>query len=146
MNTKKERAIEGHLRHYSTYKVGINNCQKQLDFLMPNITATYDYIGGNSFHIANTTEQIAIDRIESKRALDLHEEIERYKIICESIEKAIADLKPQEKEFVELRYFQCMAMQEVTSAMGYSEEKSAYRIRRHVLDKLVISLNNLISL
>ena len=146
MNTKKERAIEAHLRHYSTYKVGINNCQMQLDFLMPNITATYDYIGGNSFHIANTTEQVAIDRIESKRALDLHEEIERYRIICESIEKAFEDLKPQEKEFVEFRYFNCMSMSEVTNMMGYSEEKSAYRIRRHVLDKLLISLNNLINL
>jgi hypothetical protein len=30
--------------------------------------------------------------------------------------------------------------------MGYSEDKSVFRIRRHVLDKLLISLSNLFSI
>jgi hypothetical protein len=34
----------------------------------------------------------------------------------------------------------------VTTGLGYAEEKSVYRIRRHVLDKLLISLNNLLTL
>jgi len=142
----KERTIEAHLRHYRTYKVGIENCQKQLDYIMPNITSRFDYVNGNSFYISNNTERVAIDRIESKRALDLYEEIEQYKVITETIKKAFDELNNQEKQFVEFRYFQCMPMQEVKIAMGYSEEKSVYRIRRHVLDKLLISLNNLIIL
>ena len=142
----RERTIEGHLRHYNTYKVAIMNCEKQLNYIMPNITSHFDYINGNSFYISNNTERVAIDRIESKRALDLYEEIERYKVICKTIEKAFSDLNGQEQDFVKLRYFDCMPMREVKSEMGYSEEKSVYRIRRHVLDKLLISLNNLIIL
>ena len=141
----KERIIENYLRHYLTYKVGIKNCQNQLDYLMPNITARYDYIQGSTFYINNSTERVAIDRIESKRALDLHEEIERYKIITESIDNAFGELKPQEKDFVEYRYFSCMPVYEVKTLMGYSEE-SVFRIRRHVLEKFFISLNNLLSL
>lgn len=142
----RERTIEGHLRHYNTYKVAIMNCEKQLNYIMPNITSHFDYINGNSFYISNNTERVAIDRIESKRALDLYEEIERYKMICETIEKAFSDLNGQEQDFVKLRYFDCMPMREVKEKLGYSEEKSVYRIRRHVLDKLLISLNNLIIL
>lgn len=146
MKTKnmRERTLENHLRHYNTYKVGIMNCQKQLDYIAPNITATYDYKGGSNFFISNTTEQVALDRIESKRALDLHESIQNYKIICESIENAYKELKPIEQDFVNLRYFNCEPMDRVKGELGYSEEKSVYRIRRHVLDKLEISLKNLL--
>lgn len=142
----KERTIESHLRHYTDYKVGIMNCQKQLDYILPDITARYDYLEGSTFYIGNNTERVAIDRIESKRALDLHEEIERYRLIVESIDNAVNGLKPQEKHFVILRYFDCLPMLVVKEKMGYAEEKSIYRIRRHVLDKLLISLNNLFSL
>ena len=140
----RERTLETHLRHYNTYRVGIVNCQKQLDYIMPNITAVYDYIKGSSFYIANSTEKIAIDRIESKRALDLYEEIQNYKIIIDSIDNAFKELKPHEQDFVKLRYFDCEPMHEVKRVMGYSEEKSLYRIRRHVLEKLEISLKNLL--
>jgi DNA-directed RNA polymerase specialized sigma subunit len=143
---EKERAIESHLRHYRTYKVGIQNCQRQMDYIMPNITARYDYIQGSTFYIGNNTERVAIDRIESKRALDLLEEIERFKIITESIDNAFKELLPQEKDFVEWRYFSCLSIVEVKQLLGYSEERAVYRIRRHVLDKFMISLNNLFSL
>ena len=142
----RERTIETHLRHYNTYKIGIENCKKQLDYILPSITSHFDYISGNSFYIANNTERVAIDRIESKRALDLYEEIEQYKIICDSIERAFNELKPHEQDFVKLRYFDCQPIEIVTREMGYSEHRSVYRIRRHVLDKLLISLNNLIIL
>lgn len=142
----KERTIEAHLRHYKTYKIGIANCQRQLDYIMPNITARYDYIQGSSFYIGNNTERVAIDRIESKRALDLHEEIERYKIICDSIDNAFAELNSMEQKFVDLRYFDRLPIVEVKTVLGYSEERAIYRIRRHVLDKFLISLNNLFSL
>jgi hypothetical protein len=141
----KERQIENHLRFYKTYLVGIKNCEQQLDYILPNITTKYgaDNHGAFFYVVADSTCNIAIDRIEGKRALDLKEEIERYKIITQSIQKAIAELKPQERDFVNFRYFDCLPMHEVKSKLGYSEEKSVYRLRRHVLDKLLISLHNL---
>ena len=143
----KERIIESHLRHYHTYRVGIVNCKKQLDYIMPTLTSGYGFDGLNSiFFISNNTEKVAIDRIESKRALDLKEEIDQYTIIVESIDNAFAELKLQEKNFVHWRYFDSLSINEVKGKMGYSEDKSVYRIRRHVLDKLLISLNNLLIL
>jgi DNA-directed RNA polymerase specialized sigma subunit len=98
------------------------------------------------FFIPNNTANVALDRIESKRALDLREDIERYSIIVNSIENAMQDLKEQEKEFVKLRYFEMLPIHQIKERLGYSEEKSVYRIRKHVLDKLLISCHNLLSL
>jgi hypothetical protein len=143
----KERTIEGYLRHYHTYRVGIKNCEKQLDYISPTLVSCYARDGyGGGFYIANDTQQVALDRVESKRAVDLREEIEQYKIIVDSIDNAFEELKPQEQDFVRLRYYDCLPIYEVKQKMGYSEEKSVYRVRRHVLDKLLISLNNLLSL
>jgi DNA-directed RNA polymerase specialized sigma subunit len=143
----KERTIEIHLRHYHTYRVGIINCQKQLDYIMPSLVSGFGSDGNKSvFFVSNDTEKVALDRIESKRAIDLKEEIDQYQIIVDSIDNAFEELKQQEKDFVRLRYFECLPIYEVKTKMGYSEEKSVYRIRRHVLDKLMISLNNLLSL
>ena len=143
-----ERMIENHLRLFKTYKIGIMNCEQQLEYIMPSLVARYEVSTdtGESFFIVNNTEKVALDRIESKRALDLREEIERFKIITSSIENALQDLKEQEMQFVELRYFDCLPVHDVKTKLGYQEEKSVYRIRRHVLDKLLISLNNLLSL
>lgn len=143
---EKERILETHLRHYRTYKIGIKNLQRQLDYIMPTMTANYHSNEDHSFfYISNNTERVALDRIESKKALDLHEEIEQFKIVVESIDNAFNELKPQEKDYIEYRYFSCYSIAEVKKLMGYSEDKSIYRIRRHVLDKLMISLNNLLS-
>lgn len=144
----KERTIENLLRFYKTYQVGIKNCEQQLEYIMPSLVSRYEVSTdtGESFWIVNNTEKVALDRIESKRALDLREEIERYKIICSSIDNALENLTESERHFVILRYFECKPIAVVTSGLGYAEEKSVYRIRRHVLDKLLISLNNLLSL
>lgn len=144
----KERLIENHLRLFKTYQTGIKNCEQQLNYLMPSLVSRYevDSDTGETFFIVNNTAQVAIDRLESKRALDLREEIEHFKIIVSSIENALENLNIQEQHFVILRYFECKPMAVVTSALGYAEEKSVYKIRRHVLDKLLISLNNLLSL
>jgi len=143
-----ERYIEATLRFYNTYLVGIRNCEQQLEYIMPSLVARYEASPntGESFFIVNNTEKVALDRIESKRALDLKEEIERYKIITSSIDNALANLSEIEKRFVILRYFECKAMAVVTDALGFAEEKSCYRIRRHILDKLLISLGNLLTL
>lgn len=145
---KKERIIESHLRFYKTYLVGIKNCEQQLEYIMPNVTTKYgaDHHGSFFYVVSDSTANIALDRIEGKRALDLREEIEKYKIIATSIENALSEMKQQEQDFIKYRYFDCLPMQEVKSKLGFSEEKSCYRIRRHVLDKLLISLNNLLTL
>ena len=117
-----------------------------LDYIMPSLVTTYGIDrDGTTFFILNDTEKVAIDRIEGKRALDLKEEIERLKIITLSIENAIEELKPIEKDFVQYRYFECLPMHEIKIKLGYSDEKSVYSIRRNLLDKMLISLNNLLS-
>ena len=143
----KERQIENHLRFYKTYLVGIRNCEQQLEYIMPNITTKYgaDNHGSFFYVVTDSTCNVALDRIEGKRALDLREEIAKYKIITKSIDQAIAELKPQEQDFVKYRYFECLPMHDVKQKLGYSEEKSVYRLRKHVLDKLMISLHNLFS-
>lgn len=143
----RERTIENFLNKYYTYKIGIKNCQQQLDYMMPSLTARYDSDGRSaSYYIANDTERVALDRITSKRALDLLEEIERYKIIITSIDNAMEELDMKQKVFVQLRYFEGLKMYEIKVQMHVSEEKTLYRIRRHVLDKFEISLGSLINL
>ncbi|WP_236018171.1 hypothetical protein [Alicyclobacillus suci] len=58
---------------------------------MPSMTARYDLAEGShgTFFISSSTEKYAIDRIESKRALDLHEQIAHYQMIVDSIDKAL---------------------------------------------------------
>jgi DNA-directed RNA polymerase specialized sigma subunit len=143
----KERIIENFLNKYITYQIGIKNCQHQLDYMMPSLTCRYESDGKSAnYYIANNTEQVALDRITSKRALDLLEEIEQYKLILVSIDNAMAELDEKQKYFLELRYFKGLKMYEIKSLMHVSEEKALYRIRRQILDKFLISLNNLICL
>lgn len=143
----KERTIENFLNKYHTYQIGIKNCQQQLDYMMPSLTARYDSDGMSAhYYIANNTENVALDRITSKRALNLLEEIEEYKLIIASIENALGELDEKQRIFVQLRYFKGMKMYEVKAQMNVSEEKTLYRIRRQVLDKFSISLRCLINL
>lgn len=144
----KERTIENHLRFYNAYKIGIKNCEKQLEYIMPSLVSRYEVSieSGESFWIVNNTEKVALDRIESKHALDLKEQIEHFTLITASIDAALLELKPEEMDFVNHRYFCSLPIQEVKQVMGYSEEKSVYRIRRRVLEKLLISLQNLLLL
>lgn len=143
----RERTIENFLNKYNTYKIGMKNCQQQLDYMMPSLTARYDSDGTSaSYYISNNTEKVAIDRITSKRALDLLEEIEQFKLIVTSIDNALDELDEKQKSFIQLRYFKGLKMYEVKALMNVSEEKTLYRIRRQVLDKFKISLNSLINL
>ncbi|HSX39115.1 MAG TPA: hypothetical protein VLI92_00805 [Candidatus Saccharimonadales bacterium] len=143
----KERTIENFLNNYNTYKIGVKNCHQQLDYMLPSLTARYDSDGLTaSYFIANNTEQVALDRISSKRALDLLEEIEQYRLIIALIDNALSDLDEKQKAFVENRYFIGLKMYEVKAKMNVSEEKTLYRIRRQVLDKFAISLSSLMNL
>lgn len=155
MNENKKRfnkgrmvkEIENHLRHYKTYQVGIRNRKKQLDFIMPNMTASYDLAEGSngSFRISSSTEKYAIDRIESRRALDLHDDIKRYELIISSIDEALEDLSEIEQKFVTYRYFQDISVSKTARLMGYSE-KHIFSIRHSAMDKLLISLKGLVDL
>jgi DNA-directed RNA polymerase specialized sigma subunit len=78
--------------------------------------------------------------------LDLLEEIEQYRLILESIDNALTELDDLQKQFVELRYFKGLKVYEAKAQMHIAEDKSFYRMRKQILDKFVISLNNLISL
>ena len=143
----KERIIENYLNKYFTYQIGIKNCQSQLDYMMPSLTCRYDSDGKSAtYYVSNNTEQVALDRITSKMALDLLEEIEQYKLVISCIDNALGELTEKQKKFIELRYFKGLKMYEIKPLMHVAEEKALYRIRRQVLDKFLISLNNLFSL
>ncbi|SFU39931.1 sigma factor-like helix-turn-helix DNA-binding protein [Alicyclobacillus macrosporangiidus] len=145
LRKKAIRAIEAHLRCYKSYLAGIRNLQKQLDWIMPSMTAKYDLVGGShgSFVITSSTEKYAIDRIESKRALDLHKQIAQYKLIVESIDEALKCLSDVERQFVEYRYFRQWPIRKTAEAMGYSE-KNVFVIRNQAMDKLLICLRNIV--
>lgn len=145
IRVKQIKKIEKYLRQYTSYKIGLMTLQKQLDYIMPNITATYELVEGSAgtFKITSSTEKYAIDRIESKRALMLHEDIERYSIIIESIDQAVSELDPIERKFVELRYINRKTIQQTSIELGYSE-KHIFNLRHKVMDKLLISLRGLL--
>lgn len=139
------KKIEKHLRNYTQYKVGLMTLQKQLDHIMPDITATYEVNEGSTgtFNIESSTENVAIDRIESRRALILHEDIERYSLLIDSIDEAISKLDDIERKFVEVRYINRKTVVQTSFELGYSE-KHIFNIRKNVMDKLLISLRGLI--
>lgn len=146
---KKEnfKILEGHLRNYRNYLAGIKNMHKQMDYIMPGMTASYDLreesIG--AFVFSSSTEKYAIDRIESNRALQLHEDIVIYELIVNSIQDAVVELEDEEKEFVEMRYFNNCSINETAETMGYSE-RQVFLIRNNIRDKLLISLKNILRL
>jgi DNA-directed RNA polymerase specialized sigma subunit len=115
--------------------------------MLPSLTARYDSDGMSaSYYIANNTERVALDRITSKRALDLLEQMEQYRLVIALIDNALNELDEKQKAFVQHRYFSNLKMYEVKAKMNVSEEKTLYRIRRQVLDKFEISLSSLANL
>lgn len=145
MKTKSEkilsiRKIENHLRNLASYRTGIKSLEKQLEYIMPNTTASYELReGGFSFTVRSSTEDVALDRIEGKRALDIRERIGRYQIIIDTIEDALADLKPLQRKFIELRYFQELTFMEIAPKLGYSAESSVFTIRNQAFHRLLIT-------
>lgn len=148
-NRKKAhyKIIEKHLRNYRSYLAGIKNMHKQLDYNMPPVTASWEMkeekIG--VFIPSSTVEKYAIERIESNWALKLHEDIVIYELIVNSIDAAVAELSEEEREFVELRYFNGCSAVETAEVMGYSE-RQIYLIRQSCREQLLISLKNIVML
>jgi RinA family phage transcriptional activator len=149
MKSKKAmiKKIEYHLRQYKTYLISIKNIQQQLEWILPSVTANYEISEGSSgtFHISSKVEKAVLDRLESKHALDLHEEMERYKIIVDSINRALEPLTETERAFVQKRYFERKGIAQVAEELGYSE-KWLHQIRNRVMDSLLISLSNILKL
>lgn len=147
--TKKAliRDIESTLRNYKSYKVGIVNIEQQLEWIMPSVTASYSAQEGSSgtFNISSKVEQAVLDRLESKKALDLHEEKARFQLIVDSIERAIAELDETENVFVTMRYFERKTIPEVAEKLGY-HEKYLHQIRNKTMEKLLISLAGILKL
>ena len=141
---RRQRKIEHHLRHYHQYKIGIKNLKLQLDSIMPNMTVSYEVREGSvgTFTIKSPTEKYAIDRIESKRALDLHEEMEKYQLIVDCIDSALEGLDEDEQKFVEFRYFNNYSAPKMTMMLGMGES-TIYNKRLSVLGKLIHSLRGL---
>lgn len=144
-NTKSNKAshkkIEQHLKNYHQYKIGIKNIQLQLDNIMPNITVNYELREGSvgTFVINSSTEKCAIDRIESKRAIDLNEQIEKYNLIINCIDAAIDSLLEDEKQFVEYKYFFNYSSGKLAMTMGYGES-TIFVIRNRILEKFMHTL------
>lgn len=144
MNKKKSiKIIETHLRNYRSYKVAVRNLQNQLDLIMPNVTTSYELKEGSTgvFKIWSTTEQVALDRLESARALQINEQMRNYQIIIDSIEEALNALGEQERLYVELRYFEGLNTERIADKMSCSIP-NLFRLRKRVLDRLLISLSN----
>lgn len=144
MNKKKSiKIIETHLRNYRSYKVAIRNLQNQLDLIMPNVTTSYELKEGSTgvFKIWSTTEQVVLDRLESARALQINEQMRNYQIIIDSIEEALNALGEQERLYVELRYFEGLNTERIAERMNCSIP-NLFRLRKRVLDRLLISLSN----
>lgn len=143
---KQVKKLEKYLRNYKAYKVGLLSLQKQLDYIMPNVTATYELMEGSSgtFRIASTTENYAIDRIESKKALILHEDINHYTMILDTIDEALNELEEIERKFIHIRYIQRKTVTQTALDLGYSE-KYIFNLRNQVFDKLLISMRVLLT-
>lgn len=145
MNKEIIKSIEAHVRLYKTYEATIANCKRQLDYMLPSAVISYDFNSGGSGFTISTTERSAIDRLESKKAIDLHETIERYTLIIKSIDKALESLEPEERSFMEYRYFKNLSFEEIAVDLSYSV-RSVFGLKNQALEKLAISLLNIVKM
>lgn len=141
------KGVETHLFRYAHYQVAIKNLKRQLDYILPDITANYELREGSTgtFSIASSTENIAIDRIESRRAINLHEEIKHYELLLQCIDDAIHGLDAQDRAFIEARYIQGRTVAAIAEKDGYSLAHM-YKIRDRILGKLLISLSAIVDI
>lgn len=141
---RMEKEIEIHLRNYNSYIASIANLKKKLALMYPNVTTNYELKDDYSsvFTVRSTTENTALHRLESKEALDIHEQIAIYEFIVDSILTAVQELNETERQFVQLRYFERKSFNYVTNELHFSV-RTMHRMRKRVLSRLSISLRNL---
>lgn len=141
---KKEKIIESYLKNLSCYYASLSNLQRELDLLQDISPTTTSYrLKEHAFTstISRPTETTALKRIDIEESIQ--KEIKRLTHLVTSIEKALEQFNAQELEFIRLRYFERLDTYNVTMELGFSEPKSMFRIRRHVLDRLLICLCHL---
>ncbi len=148
MNKKKHvEIIKTHLKNYKTYKVGIKNIQQSLDEILPNITTNYDWKEGSAgaYSGGSSTESTAIYKVSGDKAVYLQEQLSIYRTIVSSIDEAIAALSEDEQKFIKCRYFDNYSIEKTAQELGYSVQ-NCFKIRTQAMDKLLISLRNLIEI
>lgn len=140
-----EKKIEKQLKKYNSYKAAIHNLERELNYIMPSITANYEYREGaaGNFSIYSTTENVAIDRVESSKALYLNEEKERLRLKVESMDKAIENLSDEEKWFIRLRYMQNKSYTAIAIEMQCSTSY-IFSLRKGIMEHLQISLVHIV--
>lgn len=143
----KLKEIETRLFNRKHYEAAIENLKLQLDYIMPNITANYSISEGGRgyFNISSSTEKAAIDRIESRAALNIHEDIERYKVILNCIDRAVASLSDDEQKFIQRRYYDEIPIIQLADEFDYSPPH-LYRLKDQILRKLAIMLSAVLDL
>ncbi|MYL22054.1 sigma-70 family RNA polymerase sigma factor [Halobacillus litoralis] len=143
--SKNIKRLEKHLRNYQTYNAGIKNLHSQLEFVLPNMPKGYEIQKDliSSFNIKGENEYVLIDRIESRRAIEIHENLYEYKLIISAIDKALEVLDDIEHHFICYRYIQGMTIQKTALKLGYSE-KYIFNIRNQTFEKLLISLKGIL--
>lgn len=145
MRDRKDKIIENHLRNLPHYRCNVISSKKELEHLqIPSLVSGIEEYRSLDF-IPNNTMDCAINHLEGKRSQMLNRMINEYELLINSIELALEHLNDQERLFVHLRYFEGLTASVVTRKLGYAEEKSMYLLRKRVLDKLKISLLNLIA-
>lgn len=147
MDTSMIREIEYHLKQYRQYRVGIDNLTYQMEMILPRTTSRLELREESRSYSAkrSSTEDCAIERLESKQAIFLQREIKRYKIIVDSIDKSLEQLDEMERRFVEFRYFQRWSIRKISLELGYSES-SIHVLRRQLMHKLGISLKGILTI
>lgn len=144
---EKVKVIEYHFKYYKTYKIGIINFQKELDNIMPSISTSYSTQEGScgTFNITSKVETAVLDRLEGARAVWVREQQRELQLIVDSLDEAMGALTEQEVKFMKARYFEGKSMDQTASICGYSE-KHGFKIRNQIMDKLFISLSNLLKI
>lgn len=134
--------IEKHLKNYKKYKISIQNMKRQLDHMFPKITTAFDNKEGTTgtFTFKSDTEDYAIKRAEKKAETEWL--INHYTIIIESIDSAMKQLDPIEKEFVEMKYFNDVHMKKIAYTLKTSY-RTIYDIKSKVKKEFIITLKNL---
>lgn len=145
MDKKKAiNIIEHHLRSYKTYEIGIKNLKKSLGDILPSITTNYTLREGTngSFDITSKVENAVLDRLEGSKAIYLREQIRELETMLSSIKEAIEALGDDEKEFIQARYIDGYSISKTAQITSMSEQ-NCFKLRHHVMDKLLISLRNI---
>lgn len=139
------------LYRYPSYLQAINNIRQQIlvttgERTYPAAISNYSMeepnYNTNEFH--STTETHAIRNIinQAKEIEKLQRDLKEYQRIVQAITKALENLRENESNIIQLRYFRKLTWTEIEEESGYSE-RHARRIAEMVLKDLDIELKHI---